>query len=172
MITEGLEEEQRKLQKELQELEKEKEELECRFQSHISSGNCRRNLASGLKPTDPPRVSTLAKSRRPSSLPIGPHFAISSNSSNSSSNSSPAVTTTCSTSLSDGTRDSLVPIQTPSTGLFDNLCGLTPLLETPSAGGFMPSVSSCGGQNRGQFSVSDSMIASPDGPSTRKLVSL
>lgn len=173
-ITDGLEEEQRKLRKVLQDLERQKEELEFHMQQHLNSGDCRKNTVRQEVDMGRERKSgqqpLLGKSRRPSSLPLGPGFpAVSSSSSNNNSNSSPAVTSS-STSLTGGhNTDSLIPIQTPSNGLFDGLCGLTPLLDTPSAGGFMPS-GSCAGQTRSQFVTSDSMVTSPDTP--MKLVSL
>lgn len=166
-ITEGLEEEQRKLQKELQDLERQKEDLEFYMKSHMGSSECHKNQRQSIVKSEQSQLMTLAKCRRPSSLPLGPHFPVSGTSSSSS--SSPAVTS-CSTSL-PGPTDSLIPIQTPSNGLFVGLGGLTPLLDTPSAGGFMPSVS-CGGQTRGHFVSSDPMVTSPDGPSPPKLVSL
>ena len=167
-ITDGLEDEQRKMQKELQDLERQKEELEFYMKSHMSSSQCRRNQRQPvIKSEQQPQMMSMAKSRRPSTLPLGPHFPASSSS--SSSTSSPAVTS-CSASL-PGPSDALIPIQTPSNGLFVGLCGLTPLLDTPTAGGFMPSVS-CGGQTRSHFVSSEAMITSPDGPSPAKLVSL
>lgn len=159
------------MRKVLQDLERQKEELEFQMQQHLNSGSCRKSGANSqaqvMKST--PQPPPLAKSRRPSSLPLGPGFPpVTSSSSNST--SSPAVSSGTTSHLGISNSDSLIPIQTPSNGLFDGLCGLTPLLDTPSAGGFMPSVS-CGGQTRGQFVSSDSMVTSPDTP-MKKMVSL
>ena len=186
-ITEGLEEEKRKLRKELDELEQQKRQLQHSLQIHCSSNACKKQHANSSQSTVTSVIpvtssssssSILSKNRRPSTLPLtgstALSFSLSSSSNNNTSaslnssssnnnNSSPAITSGHSITSLPGPNDNLIPVQTPSNGLFSGL-GLTPLLE-----GFMPSVS-CGGQTRSQLVTSDAMVTSPDGPS--KLVSL
>lgn len=185
--TEKLEEETRRLKKELHDYERKCIEFEqflhhheCRFanvKNNNINGNENRtsphqqlshqdnqnnNFIYGNNP-----VNNSKRPPRPSSLALGSakrsaNSRTSNNSTSSSSSSSLPPTS------QNG--DSLVTISTPSNGIFSleglEMTGLTPLLSTPSAGGFLSTPVSCGGQTRGDIPLS------PDGVSSNKLVSL
>jgi hypothetical protein len=165
--TEGLEYERASLQNELHELQKQREELEyileahrnnCKIKNvaslekhHLSSfGNINNNINGNG--TSQPRAAARS---RPNTLQLSNMYANASNNNNQSNNGT--VTNS----------ESLVPIQTPSIGMFtlDGLMeggtGLTPMLATPQNVSNNPS--SCGGQQQ---------ISSPDNGRPPNLVSL
>jgi len=183
--TEKLEEETRRLKKELQDYERKYVELEqflnhheCRFanvknnninynenrtsphQQLSQQDNQNNNFICGNNP-----VNNSKRPPRPSSLALGSaKRSVNSRTSNNSSSSSSSLPPTSQNG------DSLVTISTPSNGIFSleglEMTGLTPLLSTPSAGGFLSTPVSCGGQTRGDIPLS------PDGVASNKLVSL
>ena len=168
--TEILEEEKRKLQKDLEDLQRHCQELEAslsQHECHVKRTGGRNSKSSQMQSTQ--QINHHSRNNnngnkpcRPSSLPLA--F-------NTRSSESQLVSNAVSSQTS--TESSLLSIQTPSNGIFclDSLMestGLTPLLATPSAGGFLPtpvsSSASCGGQTI-------RTDITPDGPS-HKLVSL
>ena len=143
--TENLEQEQNNLRSELMELEKQRKGMMELLESHRRSGGCK------MQKVD--QSSSRSFTRRPNSLPL---TSFGSNA----------------TSSLPSSGESLVPIQTPSNGLtlegfMDGTSGLTPLLSTPSAGGFLTGVS-CSGQQRNSTDVTPC----PETESPTKLVSL
>lgn len=145
METENLERQQNQLRNQLIELKELKEKMQADLDSHKKSGECKL-----LKVEHYSARNNFT--RRPTTLPLasfGSNTAVSIPSSG----------------------DSLVPIQTPSNGIslegfMDGTAGLTPLLSTPSAGGFLPGVT-CSGQQR----TSTDVLTTSEGSAT-KLVSL
>lgn len=145
--TENLESEQRHLRNQLIELQEAKEKIEADLDNHRRSGSCK------IQKSDQQTLNRGNFTRRPSSLPLASY---------GSGNTTSHPTT----------GDSLIPIQTPSNGislegLMDGTAGLTPLLSTPSAGGFLPGVA-CNGQQR----TSTDSLPSIDSEGPGKLVSL
>lgn len=170
--TEILEEEKRKLQRELQELQAHCQELEACLSSHEcevtrSSNHSMRGKMSSQVSNNHVQVSQGCEShsnrkQRPSSLPLNGGLSQGRMISNPVSTASQG---------NHESSSSLLSIQTPSNGLFSmeglDLSGLTPLLATPSTGGFLNTPSSCSGQTR---SDGGSGVTPTDGP--HKLVSL
>jgi len=182
--TEKLEEETRRLKKEFHDYERKRLELEqflshheCCFASvknnNINYNENRTSQHQQLSQQDNQNnnficgnnsVNNSKRPPRPSSLALG--------SAKRSANSRTSNNSTSSSSLPPSSQngDSLVTISTPSNGIFSleglEMTGLTPLLSTPSAGGFLSTPVSCGGQTRGDIPLS------PDGVTSNKLVSL
>ena len=138
-----------KLRNELDELNRLGNELQLNLQKH----NCKTMIDSSfgqhLRPVS--QIAPKANRARPNSLPLS-----------ANNNQVNAIVTTT---------ESLVPIQTPSNGIYlegfmDGGTGLTPLLSTPQ--GFVSNPSSCGGQQRHHIGE----VASPENGVPPKLVSL
>ena len=142
-----------KLRNELDELNRIRSELQHNFQSH----NCKTSMIDssfGQHSRPISQVASKANRPRPNSLPLSNIYA--------NNNQVNAIVTTS---------ESLVPIQTPSNGIFlggimESGTGLTPLLSTPQ--GFVSNPSSCGGQQRHNIGE----VASPENGVPPKLVSL
>lgn len=158
--TEQLEDEKRRLQKDLQDLQSYCQELESCLSQHECSVVRRPSSVRTLGKLNNNHVQVIQsqqthsnrKPSRPSSLPLaGGLFG----------GNKSIVSNPVSTASHGQETPNILAIQTPSNGIFsleglmDGSTGLTPLLATPSAGGFLSTPSSCSGQTRSDVTPTD-----------------